>query len=612
MRKGWLGKKLCFELSQIFMKSKIANFINWGIPYAAIAAMAYLIMFPQLVSHGVILGTDSIFHFNRFYDAAKQIQQWNFSYFQSNYCFQQSGRIINAVYGPLFAYLNGIILGMVGTWYRYQIVTTFIVYMLGGIGMYKLGIKVHSKRVFAIACALIYMNIGWLPRWELAQNMNAWGAALAPYMVICGVRMLQDHDRPINWLQLMALMTIIIQIHMLSSLFFALALVSFFIIGLILADDRKQMWGEAIKAVIGTIILTANVWGALLMLNLHNNIAHPADFDMLGNALQPSHFSSTRGFLIHGMWILFIIQLAYVVKNFRKSLVNTTVTILGTVVLIISSFLLPWDAIQEAIPVLAHTLQFPNRLTIIAYPLLLTGVAITATNLTQKVSEQDIHRQLSTGILVLMLFLVFTPTTIDVYKRAARYESENVLNSFSAIARVSDNKKAIRRSVHDLYPGQLLTMVEKRSPDYLPIPPKYMNRKYVRSFAYQDQIINGSKHFKHTVLVDGGLQLNWDAKKAGRVRLPIIIYHESQLTVNGQRQHNIERSSVGAPYVQQKKGTNTATLYFKQATWFTCLLVISLVGLALFMIYGGYYFCRHVPGYFRQISTGELDELKAI
>ena len=89
------------------MKSKIANLINWGLPYCAIAAMAYLIMFPQFVSHGVILGTDSIFHFNRFYDAAKQIQQLNFSYFQSNYSFQQSGRIINAVYGPLFAYLNG-------------------------------------------------------------------------------------------------------------------------------------------------------------------------------------------------------------------------------------------------------------------------------------------------------------------------------------------------------------------------------------------------------------------------------------------------------------------------------------------------------------------------
>lgn len=594
------------------MRKRIANFINWGIPYCAIIAMAYLIMFPQFVSHGVILGTDSIFHFNRFYDAAKQIQQWNFSYFQSNYCFQQSGRIINAVYGPLFAYLNGIILGAVGTWFRYQILTTFAVYVLGGIGMYKLGIKVHGKRVFAILCALIFMNIGWMPRWELAQNMNAWGAALAPYMLICGVRMIQDHRRPVNWLQLMALMTIIIQIHMLSSLFFALTLAPFFIAGLVLANDRRQMWLETIKAVIGTIILTANVWGALLMLNMHNNIAHPADFDMYKNALQPSHFSSTRSYLIYAMWILFLIQLAYVLKHFKKSLTNTMVTIIGTIILVLSSIIMPWQQIQAALPVLAHSLQFPNRLTIIAYPLLLTGVAITSTELTKKVTEQDIHRQLSTGVLVLMLFLVFAPTTIEVYKRAARYESDTVLNSFSAIARVSDNKRAIRLSVHDLYPGQLLTMVEKRSPDYLPIPKKYMNRQYVRSYAYQAQIINGSKNFTHTVLPHGGLQLTWDARQAGKVRLPIITYHESQLTVNGKQLHKYQRSSVGAPYVYQHKGTNTATLYFRQAKWFTVLLVISLVGLVLFAIYGLYYFVTHVPDYFHRVATGTLDELKSI
>ena len=66
------------------MKHKIYHLINWSLPYLAICAMTYIIMYPQLISHGVILGTDSIFHFNRFYDADKQIQQFNFSYFQSN------------------------------------------------------------------------------------------------------------------------------------------------------------------------------------------------------------------------------------------------------------------------------------------------------------------------------------------------------------------------------------------------------------------------------------------------------------------------------------------------------------------------------------------------
>ncbi|MCD7125670.1 cell division protein [Limosilactobacillus agrestis] len=576
-------------------------------PYCAIAAMAYLIMFPQLVSHSVILGTDSIFHFNRFYDAAKQIQQLNFSYFQSNYSFQQSGRIINAVYGPLFAYLNGAILGVVGTWYQYQIVTTFIVYLVGGIGMYQLGIRVHCKRTFAIICALIYMNIGWLPRWELAQNMNAWGAALAPYMVICGVRMLQDHQKPVNWLQLMTLMTIIIQVHMLSSLFFVVTLIPFFIIGLIITTNRKKMWCETLKAVGGTVILTANVWGALLMLNLHNNIAHPADFSLADNVLLPSIFSNTRDYLIYAMWILFIFQLIYVLFTFKKSLINTILTLLGSLILLLSSFLTPWSLFQDVIPALGHTLQFPNRLTIIAFPLLLAGVGISATTLDKKVQERGLQNQLITGILLLMVFLVFTPTTIDVYKRAARYDSEIVLNSFSAITRVSENKAALRHSVHDLYPGQLLTMVEKRSPDYLPIPKKYMNQKYVRSYAYEGQIINEAHKYTHTVLSHGGLQLSWEAGKAGKVRLPIITYYESQLTVNGHLLHHYQRSSVGAPYIRQRKGKNTVTLYFKQARWFTALLAISLVGLSLLAIYGLYYFFTHIKKYFQEIIAGQIN-----
>lgn len=160
------------------MKVKCKKVLNWALPYLAIATIIYIIMYPQLISHGVILGTDSIFHFNRFYDTAKQIQQGNWSYFQSNFSFQQSGRVINAVYGPLFAYLNGILLGLLGTWFRYQVISSFLVYFIGGVGMYQLAIKVKASRRIALLVSMIFLCLGWLPRWELAQNMNAWGRRL--------------------------------------------------------------------------------------------------------------------------------------------------------------------------------------------------------------------------------------------------------------------------------------------------------------------------------------------------------------------------------------------------------------------------------------------------
>lgn len=463
------------------MKEKISKVVNWALPYLAIAIMAYIIMYPQIISHGVILGTDSIFHFNRFYETAKQIQQGNWSYFQSNYSFQQSGRVINAAYGPFFAYLNGILLG---TWFRYQVISGFLIYFIGGVGMYQLATRVNCCRRVALLISLIFLCIGWLPRWELAQNMNAWGAALAPYTIMLGIRMIDNREQPVRWIPLMTIMTIIIQIHLLSSIFFTLVLIPFFIIGLVLTSHRGQMLLETGKAILGTIVLTANVWGALLFLNLHNHIAQPAPFNMARNAFKPSRFSSTRDYLIYFFWLLFAFQLLYVLVTFRKSLVNSTVTIMGTIILALSSFMMPWTKIQQAVPALQTTLQFPNRLTVIAYPLLLTGVAITCQQLIHTDPHDRLRLRIITGLLMFALFQVVIPTTTSVFRRTAIYESDEVLNTSTALAWVTDDAKSIRRSVHNEYPGQLLLKVVKRAPDYLPIPKKYLNYQYVRSYAY--------------------------------------------------------------------------------------------------------------------------------
>lgn len=93
----------------------------WGViwPYLVFVAAATIMIFSQLKTGVVTVGGDTFFHFSRFYDAAMQIENNNFSPFQTNYGFQQSGRVINALYGPGFAYLNGLILLMVKTWFNY-------------------------------------------------------------------------------------------------------------------------------------------------------------------------------------------------------------------------------------------------------------------------------------------------------------------------------------------------------------------------------------------------------------------------------------------------------------------------------------------------------------
>lgn len=81
------------------------------------------------------------------------------------------------------------------------------------------------------------------------------------------------------------------------------------------------------------------------------------------------------------------------------------------------------------------------------------------------------------------------------------------------------------------------------------------------------------------------MQLKWNEAKAKLVTLPIFMYRQSQLNVNGKKV-NPKLNEIGMPQVTAKVGENTAILSFKTPTWFTALLCISILGWVIMMIYG--------------------------
>ncbi|WP_231496658.1 hypothetical protein [Enterococcus gallinarum] len=85
-----------------------------------IFCVSLLLLLPQLFGRGLILGSDAVFHFNRFYETSQQIKEGNYQYFLSIYGFQQSGRIVNALYGPFFAYFQGILVLISRSWFQYN------------------------------------------------------------------------------------------------------------------------------------------------------------------------------------------------------------------------------------------------------------------------------------------------------------------------------------------------------------------------------------------------------------------------------------------------------------------------------------------------------------
>ncbi len=233
----------------------------------------------QILNHAVLLTSDALLHFQRFYDTSMQIKTGNFSYFQTNFAFSHSGRIFNAVYGPFLAYIGGFLLLLVHNWFNFQILTVFTVLLIAGIGMYRLVLKANVDEVIAILLALIYLQFG-IVAGILRFNFMAWGAALAPYAMMQVLYMINDERKPIHWLSLALIMSLIAQVHLLSTVYIACTFVPFAIYALVKTSAKKQMIIDFFKALGTTLVLTANVWGGLLVLYSHNKISLPNQYNL--------------------------------------------------------------------------------------------------------------------------------------------------------------------------------------------------------------------------------------------------------------------------------------------------------------------------------------------
>lgn len=572
---------MIFKLQSFSRNKRIRKII----PYILILGMAILILMPQIILHSTIVGSDAMFHFNRVYDSAKQIQNLNFSYFQTSYGFQQSGRIINGLYGPYFSYLGGILLILVRSWYDFEIVSTLVIYVLGGSGMYLLARCAHSSNKNALFVSLLFMNIGWLPRWGLAQNFNAWGAALAPYVLMCAIFMIQNRQQPIKIVPLALIMAVIMQIHILSTIIFVVVLIPFFTIGLVRTSQKLFMLRDLGLSILLTLLLTANIWGSFLTIFATNQIAKPAQFDLANNALQVMEINNGRSQLGSVCLGLFAFQMIYVLVNRHSSLTNKIVTIIGTIFLVLSSEFFPWQPIQQQLPILKNTLQFPARLTIIAYPLLLCGLALTMSQLVIKYRPPT---SLLVSIATFAIVVCTIPNLNQMVDRSLTFKSAAVLNSWKGITMRTDNPHKVRGALDSSHPGKVFRFVEKRHPDYLPVPPEAKRENFQRTKAYEKQVIKQQNKFRHQVLPGGKIKLTWHAKTTSNRQLPLIAYKESRIQMNGRwlKQAQTRVTDIGALIAEQRIGKNTVVMYFHQPIVFTCLLVVSMIAWLIMIAFG--------------------------
>lgn len=544
-------------------KSKVIDYL---IPIILSLVIATILIWTILSTRSGLTLDDTAFHFCRFYDTNQQIKNHNFSYFQMNYGMGESGRIVNALYGPFFAYIMGFLLLFCSSWLRFQVVITYLIFLVGGLGVYHLSRKVKMTRTVSSVITALFLTTGYIAYWLRSNAFNSWGAVLIPFVLIQGINLLNNYKKRFSWIGLGIVMAIVAQVHLLSTFFSILALIPFFIYGLILSENKRQMWFDVFKAVVLFVVLTANVWGAFLLLYPTNQMASPIDFSPVLTSVNLSLAGTST------MWtsitevtlLLFIVQIIYVAFNFKSSRINTFVTLEGLVFFYLSSNLFPWQFVKDNFPAVTGYLQFPNRFTVVAYPLLFVGVGLTITELIKKHGKK--LGLLASGLaIVIVLFNV-------------RADFNEINNNISYNKGITNSSREMQEKGLEAY----INKIDINTPDYLPV------QKKIKSADVTGMLMNMApqrKNFSKKVLSGGRLEIKWNGKTAKSTTLPVFIYHQSELTVNGKKV-NPKLNKIGMPIVKSKQGQNTAILSFKTPTWFTILLYISILGWVVMLIYG--------------------------
>lgn len=242
-------------------------------PFLAIFFIALAFLMPHLFTHKLILGADAPFHYNRFYDAAQQIKYGDFHYFPSLYGFQQSGRIVNAVYGPFFAYLQGLIVLLAGSWFHYQILSNFILYLISGFSMLILLRYVNVRNWVSVPVAVLFMSTYSIQYWSINQGFTSWGTCFYPLCMIPIADFVLHKKFPV--IKVAVAVGLMTQIHLLSSIMLALMYIPFYLYYFFNQTEKGKALLQLIKSVLLYFVLTANIWAGLAIVYSGNKILPP-------------------------------------------------------------------------------------------------------------------------------------------------------------------------------------------------------------------------------------------------------------------------------------------------------------------------------------------------
>jgi len=540
-----------------------------------IIGFAILLVTPQLFTRKVILGSDSIFHYNRFYEAAMQLKNGNFSYFLSLYGFQQSGRIVNALYGPFFAYLQGGLILISGTWFRYQIVSRVLLHILAESSMYALLKQCKVKTSIALSLGLLYATTFSIQYWTMRQGFSSWGAALLPYCFIPAIHYV--FYQRVDQVRLALSMALIFQIHVLSALMLAMMYLPFYLYTFVKAttSKKKETILKVLIAVILFLLLTVNVWGVLFYLRGANHLLDP----FINREIGKNGIDGTARYWLYtpiSLMVLLILQFIYAIVNWKKlARWKRILHFIYFVFFFLSTGLFPWQYLVENVNTFAELIQFPFRFFVPATILLLAITGLTVTRF--------VNWRKSIAVLLFAFAGVgLIQNIMDTTDRVKSAAQDGELISIVKHTYVEGDYQTISLTMNDSDLSQFLNLVVKPTPDYVPI---YGTIGKQNTYdLYYENIVTNQRTEK--LIKDNYLVLTWQADEGEELNLPIVVYKDSILTLNGKEldKDDYNLSTIGTPTVSSQEGKNKLELRYQEPEWLFVaigapLIVLGIIGL---------------------------------
>lgn len=533
-----------------------------------IVVAAFVLILPQVLTKGVIAGSDFLFHYNRFYETAMQIKTGNFSYFISLFGFYSSGRIVNALYGPYFAYFQGLLVLISRNWYTYQLVSRFLMGIIAGFSMNALTKRAGVKPKISLAIAVFYMTTFSIQYWTFRQGFSSWGAAVMPWCLIPAIDFIQT--KKIAPVRLAVAVSVMVQIHMLSAFLLILAYLPFYLYGFVKSTDKKNILWNGIKAVALALVLTANVWVVLANVGRANNLVEPFINSKL--YIMTVNQRSIQWLITPIPLLLMVLyQLYFTFKHWRH-FDTLLCLVVGSffLFLVLSSSIFPWYSINKLNLSLVNLIQFPFRFFIPATVLLLLAVAL----ILERYFDVKWSRWVTIGLLLVNVVSFAQIMHLQQEKITEYYTAKHPIKNKKHTF-VLGNTKAVRASFYSSNLNDLLDLIAKSTPDYLPSKKSNTDNKYV---LYEEFVLKHTDDFKKSQ--DGStLIVTWNADNDGTVSLPVAKYQDTQLVLNGKKLTSKDYllSGIGTPTVTQRIGKNTLEVTYQVGTWFYALIIINLL-----------------------------------